>query len=1033
MKTLNLLFALLFFIHLNSYSQKYHFDDKPFVKGEMLVQLQANKSLKAIIYRAPLKFDVQYIEELSKPMRISLISFDHDQVSHSIFQSWLYAQPEVTVADYNYYVQMRSTLPSDPSFTSQWHHNNTGASGGTVDADIDSDLAWDITTGGMSATNDDIVVCMVEGGGGNLDHQDLSPNRWINTAEIPNDNIDNDANGYVDDYNGWNTGSNNDDYGNSSHGTNCLGMIGAKGNNNIDVAGANWDVKMMVINMGGSLTQANVVSAYTYPLVMRQMWNESNGSQGAFVVATSASWGIDGANPSSYPLWCQFYDTLGYYGILNVGATTNSNLDVDVAGDMPTACASNYMIGVGRTGNQDQTAGGYGDQTIELGAPGINVVTTNGTSSGSTGITSTTGTSFSCPLTAGVIGLAYSIPCPSFMSIVKSTPQVGADLVLQALLTGTDPKPQLSSKFVTGGRLNSRNTLDNLMASVCSGNICLSPSSISINNISTDSADVQFIPYNSASSTTFYWREVGAPSWSVVSNAISPIDVNNLMGCTDYEFYFESVCSGDTSSQTSVQTFSTFGCGNCVDLPYCTSAASDAIDEWIETFDIGTYSFNSGNDNGYGNFISSLGSIDLSEGFTYNISVSPAWSGTLYNEQSRIWIDLNQDGNFAASELVYDQGAATQTPATGAITIPSGTMLGNTRLRVQMAYVGGSNSLPGVCDQFTWGEVEDYCINIVQGMICGMNVTSTVVAPKCIGIDDGSINVSVSGGFPSYSYDWGSSFGTNPIIDSLSAGSYTLVITDSLQCDTIINYNLSYETTIVLNSNFFDVSCNGANDGSIVVNPSGSSGFNFDWGGSFGNVSSLSSLSAGNYTVNVTDTNGCMQSTSFNITEPSADQVSYTHSTADLTVTFTNTSSMGSYSWDFGDGTSSSSNSPWHTYSSSGTYTACLNLTTSCNAISYCTDITVENQSTVDLGDNLLDLIKVYPNPASSTVFFSLDYSNAAKIYIIDATGKVIESRVIKDKIEEFNISRLNTGIYSYQIRDKNDKLIKSSKLNILK
>ena len=41
--------------------------------------------------------------------------------------------------------------------------------------------------------------------------------------------------------------------------------------------------------------------AYTYPLVMRQMWNNSNGSQGAFVVATSASWGIDGANPSSNP------------------------------------------------------------------------------------------------------------------------------------------------------------------------------------------------------------------------------------------------------------------------------------------------------------------------------------------------------------------------------------------------------------------------------------------------------------------------------------------------------------------------------------------------------------------------------------------------------------------------------------------------------------------------------------------------------------------------------------------------------------
>ena len=142
-----------------------------------------------------------------------------------------------------------------------------------------------------------------------------------------------------------------------------------------------------------------------------------------------------------------FMTRSGFYGILNVGATTNSNLNVDTAGDMPTACASDYMIGVGRTDKNDNTAGGYGLTTIELGAPGINVVTTNGTTAGATGITTTTGTSFSCPLTAGVIGLAYSIPCANFMGIVTSNPKGAADLVLQALLNGTDPKSQLASKF----------------------------------------------------------------------------------------------------------------------------------------------------------------------------------------------------------------------------------------------------------------------------------------------------------------------------------------------------------------------------------------------------------------------------------------------------------------------------------------------------------------------------------------------------------------------------------------------------------
>ena len=73
-----------------------------------------------------------------------------------------------------------------------------------------------------------------------------------------------------------------------------------------------------------------------------------------------------------------------------------------------------------------------------------------------------------------------------------------------------------------------------------------------------------------------------------------------------------------------------------------------------------------------------------------------------------------------------------------------------------------------------------------------------------------------------------------------------------------------------------------------------------------------------------------MQSTAFNILEPSLNQASYTYTISNLTVYFTNTSTVGANSWDFGDGSTSSSNSPWHTFSSSGTYNVCLTLNTSC-------------------------------------------------------------------------------------------------------
>lgn len=567
MKSLSTLYLTAIFLLLLSYSsaqsRNTHFDNKPYVEGEFLVQLTAENEIKQLISSAPAEYQIEVIDFISPPMLIWHIKFNHHVISHEAFQHWLYTRKNVTVADYNYHIQMRATVPNDPSFGQQWHHVNTGQNGGTPDADIDSDLAWDITTGGKTATNDDIVVCLIESG--NLDHQDLSPNRWRNTAEIPNNGIDDDGNGYVDDYNGWNPVAGNDNYGTGSHGTNCLGMIGAKGNNGLNVVGANWDVKLMVVGDYSISTQANAIAAYTYPLVMRKRWNASNGTQGAFVVATSSSWGIDGANASNYPLWCAFYDTLGYHGILNIGATTNNNTNVDTAGDMPTTCPSNYMIGVGRTDRNDNTEGGYGVTKIPLGAPGINVVTTAGTS----GITTTTGTSFSCPLTAGVVGLAYSIPCPSFMSIVKSNPRLGADLVRSALLNGVDVKPQLASRFSTSGRLNSRNTLDLLMAETCSP--CFSQN-ISVTATGND-ATITFDANTEVNSINLHWREVGASTWTVVNGISSPYQLNGLETCSAYEFYLENTCTDETG-ESSVTNFATVECGNCVDLTYCTSRAT---------------------------------------------------------------------------------------------------------------------------------------------------------------------------------------------------------------------------------------------------------------------------------------------------------------------------------------------------------------------------------------------------------------------------------------------------------------------------
>ncbi len=998
--------------------------ENPYIFGDLIVQLTDNGKIRELVQRAPSQSKLTVLKQLSHTAHIWQLQFDHSALSHESILDWLYTQPEVELAQNNYYLKLRSTIPNDPTFTSQWHHNNTGQTGGTTDADIDSDLAWDITTGGTTASGHDIVIALIESG--NLDHQDLTDNRWFNVNEIPNNGIDDDGNGYVDDYNGWNPVQNNDNYGTGGHGTNCLGMMGAKGNNGLNVVGANWDVKLMVIGDYNINTDANAIAAYQYPLDMRTIWNNSGGTQGAFVVATSSSWGIDAEDPNNHPVWCSFYTTLGEAGVLNVGATTNQNLDVDAVGDMPTGCTSPYMIGVGRTDHNDNMAGGYGATTIEFGAPGINVVTTSGTSS----TTTTTGTSFSCPLTAGVIALAYSIPCTDFMNTVMSSPQVGADLVLQALMDGTDPKSQLAGLFVTGGRLNSKNTLDELMAVACNGSICLGPSGITLSSITENSAELEFNAQTGANATNLYWREVGAASWNSELGVSSPFSFSGLTGCSEYEYYMETACTVDTiSNPTTTQTFNTLGCGACIDNAYCTNAASDGVDEWIESFTIDTYTNTSGNDGGYGDYTGVP--IQLQVNSTYDINIEIAWGGTLYDEQSRIWIDLDQNGTFDASELVFDQGTADQTVnVSGQVNIPALTPLGSTRMRVQMAYVGGSSTLPDVCDSYQWGEVEDYCVDFVEGTICGLTVNSTTSNPQCDGNDNGSIAVDVTDGSGNYSYSWDGGLGSSSSVSNLSEGTYTVVVTDlDGNCDTTIQYTLEYDNAITLDLSSVDANCYQGDDGSVSVTASGSSGYTYQWDNG-PSTSEWTGVGAGSYTVTVSDPNGCTATGSVSVDQPIPDVVMFSWTINGLEVQFSNGSSAGNYVWDFGDGNTSTDAEPTHSYTQPGTYTVCLELTTDCGTKDLCNTLSVTD---VGIEENYWEHIKVYPNPTNELVVFQIDHPDPAVISILDVVGKEVLRIKITEQLNVIDLSEYSNGSYFFKILDKNGTMLVSDKIQKIK
>lgn len=139
---------------------------------------------------------------------------------------------------------------------------------------------------------------------------------------------------------------------------------------------------------------------------------------------------------------------------------------------------------------------------------------------------------------------------------------------------------------------------------------------------------------------------------------------------------------------------------------YCASQGNNSSYEYISSFSLGSISNNSGNDGGFGDYTSL--STSVNPGSSYSFSLTPAFPSGAYNEYLRIWVDLNRDGDFDDSgEQLFSSGAF-QSTISGSITIPTSASAGTTRMRISMKY----NGSPSPCESFSYGEVEDYAVNI---------------------------------------------------------------------------------------------------------------------------------------------------------------------------------------------------------------------------------------------------------------------------------------------------------------------------------
>lgn len=411
------------------------------VAGELIVRLKAGERPEALTTAARGRaWQLSLGRTLSRPFNIHLMTttVGDEQAAHD----WLLNQPMVEAVQLHYPLDFRA-MPNDPDFVNQW----------TLEK-IAVPAVWEETTGGLTALGDTIVIALLDNGF-EPTHPDLSANIWRNHAEIPNDGLDNDNNGYIDDYQGWNFVGNGPVHNiYTSHGQSVAGIMGASGNNSLGVAGINWHVKIMLLNVR---EVPQIIEAYDYVIEQRRRYNSTAGQEGALVVVTNASFGQSRIFCSQQPVWGGMYDLLGEVGILTGAATDNFRYDVDQLGDMPSTCESDYLIVTLNTTETDgiSQSSAYGAASIDLGTPGDGSFTTRGVA----GYGTFGSNSAAAPHLSGAIALLYSLPCESLASQLRSQPAETARLMRSIILEGVDQAASLQNKTVTGGRLNIFNSM----------------------------------------------------------------------------------------------------------------------------------------------------------------------------------------------------------------------------------------------------------------------------------------------------------------------------------------------------------------------------------------------------------------------------------------------------------------------------------------------------------------------------------------------------------------------------------------------
>jgi subtilisin family serine protease len=336
--------------------------------------------------------------------------------------------PDVAVAEPNYY-RSAEAAPNDPRFNIQWSLHNMGQTGGTVDADLDGPEAWSQQTG-----NSSVVVAVLDTGM-EMDHEDLAGNLWMNEGEdwtngSPGHNgVDDDGNGKVDDYYGWDfvNNDNNPDDDSTGHGTHVAGIIAADGNNGIGVAGVSWSASIMPLKMlsgaeGGLVSDE--IAAIDYAI-----------QKGAQII--NASYGGTSFSQLEYNAIKRAQDA----GILFVAAAGNQGTNNDAHPVYPASHDLGNIISVAATDGNDNLLGtsNYGQNSVDVAAPGYLIYSTTINNS----YQYRSGTSMAAAHVSGLASLVWSKDFDLTNSQARGR-----------IVNGVDVKSSLNGFVSSDGRIN---------------------------------------------------------------------------------------------------------------------------------------------------------------------------------------------------------------------------------------------------------------------------------------------------------------------------------------------------------------------------------------------------------------------------------------------------------------------------------------------------------------------------------------------------------------------------------------------------